>query len=76
MKTLYDLLDALPEDDAESLRAAFRKAAKANYPENNPGDPDAPLRFRRIVRANAILSDERQRAHYDRLLAVALQQRR
>jgi curved DNA-binding protein CbpA len=76
MKTLYDLLDALPEDDAESLRAAFRKAAKANYPDNNPGDPDAPLRFRRIVRANAILSDERQRAHYDRLLAVALQQRR
>jgi curved DNA-binding protein CbpA len=76
MKTLYDLLDALPEDDAESLRAAFRKAAKANYPDNNPGDPDAPLRFRRIVRANAILSDERQRVHYDRLLAVALQQRR
>jgi curved DNA-binding protein CbpA len=76
MKTLYDLLDALPEDDAESLRAAFRKAAKASYPDNNPGDPDAPLRFRRIVRANAILSDERQRAHYDRLLAVALQQRR
>jgi curved DNA-binding protein CbpA len=76
MRTLYDLLDALPEDDAESLRAAFRKAAKANYPDNNPGDPDAPLRFRRIVRANAILSDERQRAHYDRLLAAALQQRR
>jgi curved DNA-binding protein CbpA len=76
MRTLYDLLDALPEDDAESLRAAFRKAVKANYPDNNPGDPDAPLRFRRIVRANAILSDERQRATYDRLLAVARRQRR
>jgi curved DNA-binding protein CbpA len=76
MKTLYDLLDALPEDDADGLRAAFRNAAKANHPDNNPGDPDAPLRFRRIIRANAILSDERQRAHYDRLLAVALQDRR
>src|SRR5712672_2089493 len=76
MKTLYDLLDALPEDDAEGLRAAFRKAAKANHPDNNPGDPDAPLRFRRIIRANAILSDERQRVHYDRLLAVALRDRR
>jgi curved DNA-binding protein CbpA len=76
MKTLYDLLDALPDDDAEGVRAAFRKAAKANHPDNNLGDPDAPLRFRRIVRANAILSDERQRAHYDRLLAVALQQQR
>jgi curved DNA-binding protein CbpA len=76
MKTLYDLLDALPEDDADSLRAAFRKAAKANHPDNNPGDTDAALRFRRIVRANAVLRDERQRAHYDRLLAVIVQERR
>ncbi|SDT35932.1 DnaJ domain-containing protein [Bradyrhizobium canariense] len=76
MRTLYGLLDALPDDDAESLRAAFRKAAKANHPDNNPGDPDAPLRFRRIVRANAILSDERQRATYDRLLAVARREQR
>jgi hypothetical protein len=30
MKTLYDLLGALPDDDADELRAAFRKAAKAN----------------------------------------------
>jgi tetratricopeptide (TPR) repeat protein len=74
MKTLYDLLGALPEDDAESIRAAFRKAAKANHPDRNPGDPDAPRRFRRIVRANDILSDEHQRAAYDRLLDIALAQ--
>ena len=74
MKTLYELLGALPDDDVERLRAAFRKAAKANHPDNNPGDPDAPQRFRQVVRANAILSDERQRATYDRLLAIALQQ--
>ena len=61
MKTLYDLLGALPDDDAESLRAAFRKAVKANHPDRNPGDPGAEEKFRRIVRANAILSDERQR---------------
>jgi curved DNA-binding protein CbpA len=74
MKTLYDLLGALPDDDAESLRAAFRRAAKANHPDRNPDDPDAPLRFRQIVRANAILSDERQRATYDQLLEIALRQ--
>ena len=76
MKTLYDVLGALPEDDAESLRAAFRTAARANHPDANTGDPDAPLRFRRIIRANAILSDKRQRVHYDRLLAIALRERR
>jgi curved DNA-binding protein CbpA len=62
METLYDLLKALPDDDADTLRAAFRKAVKLNHPDNNPGDADTPRRFRRILRANAILRDERQRA--------------
>jgi len=75
MKTLYDLLGALPDDDADRLRAAFRKAAKASHPDNNPDDADAPHKFRRIVRAHGILGDERQRATYDWLLAVANQQR-
>jgi len=74
MKTLYDLLEALPDDDADGLRAAFRKAAKANHPDFNPGNAEASERFRRIVRANAILSDGQQRAAYDRLLAIALRQ--
>jgi tetratricopeptide (TPR) repeat protein len=71
MKTLYDLLGALPDDDAEDLRIAFRKAAKATHPDSHTSDPDAPLRFRQIVRANAILSDAEQRAAYDRLLALS-----
>jgi tetratricopeptide (TPR) repeat protein len=74
MKTLYDLLGALPDDDADSLRAAFRKAAKANHPDFNPGNAEASEKFRRIVRANAILSDEQQRSAYDRMLKVARQQ--
>ena len=72
MKTLYDLLGALPDDDAESLRTAFRNAVKANHPDIATDDPDAALRFRQIVRANAILSDTEQRATYDRLLALTL----
>jgi tetratricopeptide (TPR) repeat protein len=75
MKNLYDLLGALPDDDAESLRTAFRKAVKANHPDVNADDPDAPLRFRQIVRANAILRDAEQRAAYDRLLALTHRQK-
>jgi curved DNA-binding protein CbpA len=73
MGTLYDLLGALPRDDAESLRTAFRKAAKTRHPDINPGDPDAALRFRELVRAYDILGDADQRATYDELLAIALQ---
>jgi hypothetical protein len=71
METLYDLLGALPEDDADSLRAAFRHAVKSSHPDLNPGDPQAALKFRKLVRANEILSDQEQRAAYDHLLDLA-----
>ena len=65
MGTLYDLLGALPSDDAEGLRTAFRKAAKATHPDINPDNPDAALRFRELVRAYDILTDTEQRATYE-----------
>jgi DnaJ domain len=71
MKTLYDLLGALPKDDAEELRTAFRRAAKGAHPDLHPGDPDAALRFREIVRASEILGDVEQREVYDHLLDLA-----
>jgi len=73
MGTLYDLLGALPSDDAEELRTAFRKAAKATHPDINPDNPDAALRFRELMRAYDILTDTDQRATYDHLLAIAQQ---
>jgi len=75
VQTLYELLGALPDDDADRLRAAFSSAAKASHPDNNPDDPDASQKFRRVVRAYAILRDERQRMTYDSLLVTAHQQR-
>ncbi len=71
MTTLYDLLGALPKDDAEGLRTAFRQAVKGAHPDIHPGDPDAALKFREIVRANQILGDVEQRAAYDHLLDLA-----
>src|SRR5215468_8080688 len=68
MRTLYDLLGARPDDDAERLRALFRGAAKANHPDLHPGDPYAAMRFSEIAQAYDILRDPKQRATYDRLL--------
>lgn len=68
METLYDTLDIHPDDDAGEVRDAFRKAVKASHPDLNAGDPDAPARFRQIVRANAILGDPELRSIYDRML--------
>src|SRR5579864_8232473 len=69
MKNLYDFLGARPDDDAENLRKAYHKAAKASHPDRNGGDQDAAARFRQIVEAYNILRDAEQRAAYDRLLA-------
>ena len=71
MDTLYDLLGALPRDDADGLRAAFRRAVKGVHPDLNPGDPHAGQKFRQIVRAHEILADGEQRAAYDHLLELA-----
>jgi tetratricopeptide (TPR) repeat protein len=76
METLYDLLGALPRDDAEELRVAFRRAVKGAHPDLNPNDPDAGQKFREIVRANEILGDEEQRAAYDHLLDLAHRERK
>jgi curved DNA-binding protein CbpA len=74
--TLYDVIGAHPDDDVESLKNAFRNAVKASHPDLHTGDPDAPSRFRQIVRANAILGDVEQRAVYDQFLAFELWQLR
>ncbi len=68
METLYDLLGAQPNDDAESLKNAYRKAAMANHPDHHVGDPGAVVRFTRIAKAYDILRDAKRRAAYDRLL--------
>src|SRR5260370_6603330 len=74
MKSFYELLGASADDDAEALKRAFRKGVKAHHPDLHPSDPDAPLRFRQIVAANALLRDTKQRANYDRILQLERQQ--
>jgi len=76
MDTLYDLLGALPRDDAEELKVAFRHAVKGTHPDLHPSDPDAGFKFRQIVRANGILADPDQRATYDHLLDLAEQEKK
>jgi curved DNA-binding protein CbpA len=68
MKNLYDLLGARPDDDAETLRKAYRRAAKGSHPDHHADDPDAAVRFNQIVEAYGFLRDAEQRAAYNRFL--------
>ena len=70
MKTVYDLLGIRPDADDETVKKAFRDAAKLHHPDHHPDDPDAPIRFGQIAAAYAVLRDADQRAAYDQMLAL------
>ena len=70
MSTLYEVLGVRPDDDAETLTRAFRKAALASHPDLHRGDAEAPARFTEITEAYHVLRDAGQRAAYDEDLAL------
>jgi len=62
---LYEILGVSRRATEEDIRKAFRKLAKANHPDVNPGNSAAAERFKKITGANDILSDPEKRRQYD-----------
>lgn len=62
---LYETLGVSRRASDEEIRRAFRKLAKENHPDLNPGSPAAVERFKKITAANEILSDPQKRRQYD-----------
>jgi molecular chaperone DnaJ len=57
----------VPRDAKEAdIKKAYRRLARKNHPDINPGDKSAEERFKRIQEAYDILSDPKKRAIYDR----------
>src|SRR5215510_4492241 len=64
----YDVLGVSRNASKETIRAAFRKAAKACHPDLRAGDPAAEQQLRQVVAAYKLLGNTRKRAAYDRYL--------
>lgn len=62
----YEVLGVEKSASKEAIRRAYRKLAKKHHPDLNPDDATAERLFKEAANANAILSDEDQRARYDR----------
>src|SRR4051794_21842017 len=62
----YDVLGVSKTASQDEIRQAFRKIAKKNHPDLNPGDKAAEERFKAANQANEILSDPERRAKFDR----------
>ncbi len=61
----YEVL-GVPRNASEGdLKKAYRKLARENHPDRNPGDKQAEARFKEIQDAYDVLSDKTKRAQYD-----------
>src|SRR5215510_1872434 len=69
MQTSYDVLGVPRYASDETIRTAFRKAAKAYHPDLNAGDPTREQQFKQVSAAYELLKTPQLRAAYDEGLA-------
>lgn len=65
---LYELFEVSTKCSVAEIKKAYRKKALIHHPDKNPDDPKAKEIFQKLSKALEILSDEKARASYDKIL--------
>lgn len=65
-RDFYEVLGVGKTATDDDIKKAYRKLAKENHPDLNPGDKSAEAKFKEISAAYETLSDSDKRARYDR----------
>jgi DnaJ-class molecular chaperone len=66
MRDPYSVLGVPRSVSEKDLKAAYRKLAKANHPDQNKDDPKAHAKFAEISSAYDFLTDKEKKAAFDR----------
>ena len=64
-KDYYKVLGVSKDAKPEEIKKAYRKLARENHPDHNPGNPAAEQRFKEVSEANDVLSHSAKRKEYD-----------
>ena len=64
-KDYYKVLGVAKDAKPEEIKKAYRKLARDNHPDQNPGNPAAEQRFKEVSEANDVLSSSDKRKEYD-----------
>ncbi len=69
-KDYYEVLGVAKDADPKDITRAYRKLARANHPDANPGVPAAEERFKEISAAYDVVGDAEKRKEYDEVRAA------
>lgn len=69
-KDFYAVLGVAKDADASAIKKAYRKLARENHPDSNPGDSAKHDRFKEVAEAYDVVGDAAKRKEYDELRAA------
>jgi curved DNA-binding protein len=71
VRDLYQTLGLEPRASATEVKKAYRELTRRFHPDLNPGRQWAQERYREVIAAYEVLSDERRRSLYDEFGEIA-----